>query len=40
MVDRDVVDLDPAFGEQFLNVSVGQAVARVPADRHHDHRAR
>jgi hypothetical protein len=32
-----VVDLDPAFGEQLLDVAVGQAVAQVPAHRHHDH---
>ena len=36
-VDRDVVDLDAAFGEQFLDVAVGQAEAQVPADREHDH---
>jgi hypothetical protein len=36
-VDRHVVDLDPAFAEQFLHVAVGQAVAQVPAHRHHDH---
>src|SRR4029450_5548523 len=35
-VDRDVVDLDAAFGEQFFDVAVGQAVAQVPADRHQD----
>ena len=31
-VDADVVDLDAAFGEEFLDVSVGQAEAQVPAD--------
>jgi hypothetical protein len=39
-VDRDVIDLDPAFGEQLLDVSVGQAIAQVPAHRHHDHLGR
>jgi hypothetical protein len=33
-VDRDVVDLDPTFGEQCFGVAVGQAVAQEPADRH------
>jgi hypothetical protein len=32
-----VVDLDAAFGEQLLDVAVGQAEAQVPADRQHDH---
>jgi len=36
-VDRDVVDLDPTFGQQLLDVTIGQAVAQVPAHRHHDH---
>jgi hypothetical protein len=36
-VDRDVVDLDAALGQQFLHVAVGQAVAEVPADRDRDH---
>jgi len=39
-VDRNVVDLDAAFGEEFLDVAVGQAVAQVPADRHDDHLGR
>ena len=30
-VDGDVVDLDPALGEQFFEVAVGQAEAQVPA---------
>jgi hypothetical protein len=37
---RDVIDLDPAFDQQFLYVTVGQAVAQVPADRDHDHLSR
>jgi hypothetical protein len=32
-VDGDMVHLDAALGEQFLDVSVGQAEAQVPADR-------
>jgi hypothetical protein len=35
-VDADVVDLDASFGEQFLDVAVGQAKAQVPADRQDD----
>jgi hypothetical protein len=33
----DVVDLDAAFGEQLLDISVGQAEAQVSADREHNH---
>jgi hypothetical protein len=36
-VDGDVVDLDAAFGEQLLDISVRQAKAEVPANRQHDH---
>jgi hypothetical protein len=36
-IHRDVVDLDPAFGDQLLNVAVGQAEAQVPAHCEHDH---
>jgi hypothetical protein len=39
-VDGDVVDLDAAFDQQFLDIPVGQAVAQVPADRDHDHLGR
>ena len=35
-VDRDVVDLDPALGEELFDVAVGQAEAQVPADREDD----
>ena len=35
-VDRDVVDLDPALGQQLLDVAVGQAEAQLPADREDD----
>jgi hypothetical protein len=36
-VDGDVIDGDAALGQQFLDVPVRQAVARVLADRHRDH---
>ena len=36
-IDRDVVDLDGAFGEQLLDVAVRQRETQVPADRQHDH---
>jgi hypothetical protein len=39
-VDSDVVDLDPALGEQFLDVAVGQREAQVPADGQDDHLGR
>jgi hypothetical protein len=32
-----MVDLDPAFGEQLLDVPVGQAEAQVPPHRQDDH---
>jgi hypothetical protein len=32
-----VIDLDAAFGEEFLDVAVGQSVAQAPAHRYHDH---
>ena len=35
-VDGDVVDLDPAFGQQFLDVAVGQAETQLPADGEDD----
>jgi hypothetical protein len=31
-----VVDLDPALGEEFLDVAVGQAQPQAPADCDHD----
>jgi hypothetical protein len=36
-VDGEVVDLNAALGQQFLNVAIGQAEAQVPAHRPHDH---
>ena len=36
-VDRDVVDLDTALGEELLDVTVGPAEAQLPADRQDDH---
>jgi hypothetical protein len=35
-VHRDVVDLDAALGEELFDVPVGEAEARVPADRQGD----
>jgi len=35
-VDADMVDLDAALGEQFLNVAVRQGEAQIPADRDDD----
>jgi hypothetical protein len=32
-----VVDLDPAVGEQLLDVAIGQPEAQVSANRQHDH---
>jgi len=36
-VDRDVINLDAAFGQALLNVSIGEAVAQIPADVQQDH---
>jgi hypothetical protein len=36
-IDRDVVDLNPAFGGEFFDVAVGQALAEIPADSQQDH---
>jgi hypothetical protein len=40
LLDRDVIDLDPAFSQQLLQVAVGQAEAQIPAQRHGDHLTR
>jgi len=34
--DVDVVDLDPAFGEELFDIAVGQPEAQVPAHGKHD----
>ena len=39
-VDRDVVDPQPALGEELLDVPVRQPVPQVPAHREHDHLGR
>ena len=39
-VQGDVVDLDAALGEQFFEVSVGEAVPEVAAHREQDHLGR
>ena len=36
-VDGDMINSDAAFGQQFLDVPVGQSVPQVPADRDRDH---
>jgi len=36
-VDGDLVDLDPALGQHFLDIAIGQPEAQVPADRQHNH---
>jgi hypothetical protein len=35
-VDRDVINLDATFGEQLLDVAVGQSEPQIPTDRKHD----
>jgi len=35
-VDRDVVDLDAAFRQELLDVSIGKTEPQVPADRQGD----
>jgi len=35
-IDRDVVDIDTALRQEFLDIPVGQAEAQVPADRQGD----
>ena len=35
-VDGDVIDLNVAFGQKFLDVAVRQAVAQIPAHGHRD----
>ena len=35
--ERGVVDVDAAFGEQLLDVTVGQRVPHLPAHRQRDH---
>jgi hypothetical protein len=32
-----VIDLNTPFGQQLLDVPVGQAVAQIPPDRDYDH---
>jgi len=36
-VDRDVVNLDAAFGKEFFDIAIRQAVAEVPAHGEQDH---
>ena len=34
--DRGMIDLQAPFGQQFLDIPVGQAEARIPSDRTQD----
>jgi hypothetical protein len=36
-IDGDMINQDPALSYQFPDVPVGQAIAELPADHHHDH---
>ena len=36
-IDGDAIHLDAPLGQQLFHVPIGQAIAEVPADRHHDH---
>src|SRR6266496_6469249 len=36
-VDGDVIDGDTALGQQLPDISVGQSIPQVPADRDRDH---
>jgi len=35
-VDRHVINFDPSLGEEFFNITVGESVAQIPADREDD----
>ncbi len=35
-VSRHVIDLDAAFGEEFLHIAVGEAEPQIPPDRQGD----
>ncbi len=39
-INGDVIDFDASFGEEFFDVSAGQAVAEVPAHGQQDHLGR
>jgi hypothetical protein len=36
-VDRHVIHIDAALGQQLLDVAIGQPIAQVPAHRNRDH---
>jgi hypothetical protein len=36
-IDRHVVDLDAALGEEFFDIAIGETKAQVPADGQHNH---
>jgi hypothetical protein len=35
-IDRDVVNDDAAFGQQLLDVAVGESITQIPAHRDRD----
>ena len=39
-VQGDVIDLDAALGEEFLEIAVRQSVSEIPANGQHDHLGR
>jgi len=36
-MDRDVINLDASFGDEFFNVAVGEPGTQIPAYRQQDH---
>jgi hypothetical protein len=36
-IHRDMINLDPTFAQQLLNISIRQAITQIPMDRQHDH---
>ena len=34
--DRDVIDFDDAFGQEFFDVAVGESVSEIPTPGQHD----
>jgi hypothetical protein len=39
-VHRDVINIDPALGQQLVHIPIRQAESEVPAHRKHDHLGR
>jgi len=36
-INRDVINGDTTFGQQLLDVAIGQPVPQIPPNRNHDH---